>query len=97
MESNPTVSAFAAVARLFWMVLGPGLLFLLAYKIAQNGAGWFTPLSISYLVGLALVVGARHVDPLDAYGEPRARGVVRGYTIGTLAIGILAWVVAHWL
>lgn len=95
MESNPSVSAFAAIARLFWIVLGPLVLFLLAYKISQSDHDWWTPLSISYLVVVPLLIWARHIDPLDAYGEPRAPGIVRNFTVGALAVGGAVWVAAH--
>ena len=97
MESNQSNSAFAAIARLFWMFLGPGILFLLAYNIAEKNEGWVAPLSIAFLVILVLVIAARQVDPFDSYGEPRVPGVVWRFTIGAIVVGLLLWVVVHML
>jgi hypothetical protein len=95
MESNQSNSAFAAVARIFWMFLGPGILFLLAYNIAQKNEGWVTPFSIAFLVILVLVIAARQVDPFDSYGEPRLPGVVWGFTFGAIVVGLLLWGIVH--
>lgn len=95
METPKPVSAFAAIARLNWLFLGPGVSFLAAYTIYQNDKPWSSPLSIAFLIGLGLLIGFRQVDPLDSYGEPRPAGIVMGYAMGTLVIGLAAWILAY--
>lgn len=95
METPKPVSAFAAIARLIWLFLGPGVLFLTAYTIYQNDEPWSSPLSVVFLLGLGLLIVFRQADPLDSYGEPRSAGIVKGFAIGTLVIGLAAWTLAH--
>jgi hypothetical protein len=97
METPKPVSAFATIARLIWLFLGPGVLFLTAYTIYQNDEPWSSPLSVAFLLGLGLLIVFRQADPLDSYGEPRPAGLVTGYAVGTVVIGLVAWMLAHWL
>lgn len=91
-----------AVARLFWMMLGPALLFLLAGIIAKNGNGWFAPASIAFVIILIGVIVARWSDPETGYGDPTTPADLPKFTVGTIVVGLITWLLAnalgnHWL
>jgi hypothetical protein len=61
---------------MFWMMIGPAILFLLSLGIARDGGGWFTPKDIAFLVILGgLILGRlaefRGGDPRTADGGRR--------------------------
>ena len=94
-------SGLIGFARLFWIAVGPALLFLLAAFIAQEQDGWFTLPSIAFLLVMVGVVGARELDPDNSYGEPTTPRDRRAHAIGTIGIGLALWVSAnvlgnHW-
>lgn len=101
MEANRS-SGLVAFARLFWMAIGPTILFLLAGTVAKNGIGWFAPASIAFLITLPVVIAARWFDGDNSYGDPTTPAEIRTYTAGAIFVGLALWVVAnflgnHWL
>jgi hypothetical protein len=102
MASDQSTSFLGILARLFWMMVGPAILMLLAYSLTGNAKGWFAPSSIAFLAVLAAVTIARWMDPRTSEGAPTTSAHLRRYTVSTLGIGLVAWVVAnllgnHWL
>jgi hypothetical protein len=95
MASNQSTSTFEVMARVFWMLVGPGTLSILAISIAENHRGWFAARSIAFLVVLVAVITARWMDPLNSYGEPATPGQRRSYMLFTAFIGLLAWVITN--
>jgi hypothetical protein len=100
MEANRS-SGLVALARLFWMLIGPAILFMLAGTIAGNDTGWFAPASIAFLVILPVMIAARWMDGDNSYGDPTTPAEVTTYTIGAIIVGLALWVVAnfagnHW-
>jgi hypothetical protein len=73
MSPNST-SGLAPLGRIFWMMVGPASLFLLAIAIARDPSGWFTPRDFAFLFVLAAMIAARLLefrgDPHTASGEP---------------------------
>ncbi len=97
MASNQSTSCIAATARVFWIMVGPGILSILAIRIAESHTGWFSPLSIAFLVVLIGVTTARWLDPLNSYGEPATPGQRRRYLLFAGGIGLVGWVLTNLL
>jgi hypothetical protein len=102
MATNQSTSLVGIFARLFWMMVGPAILMLLAYSLTDDAKGWFAPSSITFLVVLAAVTITRWLDPRTSDGEPATRAHLRRYTVSTVGIGLVAWAIAnlvgnHWL
>ena len=106
MAAERITSLGALFVRLFWMVLGPAVLFVLACNIGSGPYGWLTGTDFAYLVVLALMLGARWLDyrggGQTAAGEPMTEADLRGYVVGALVVGLVVWAGAnvvgnHWL
>jgi hypothetical protein len=103
MMATNNSSGIVMLARLFWMMAGPGFLLLLAVSIAHKEiGGWFTPASIAYLVVLVGVIVARRLDPQNSYGDATTTVELQRHSIGTISVGLVIWVVVnllgnHWL
>lgn len=96
----PTNSGLVGLARIYWMMAGPLLLFLLILSIAEGTAGWFTAQDVAFLLALAALMFARWFefhggDPRNAVGEPIAPTQLRKYLVGALTIGAALWIVAN--
>jgi len=100
-------SAIAVVARIFWMMLGPVMLFVVAISIARQGEGWWTGLDMLYLVTLPALIVARLFefqagDPQTTTGEPATFADLQQYAVGVVLVGMAVWLAAnllgnHWL
>lgn len=108
MTTNPpTTPVVPALARLFWMMIGPLVLILLTFVILQMGQGWLTAADIAFLAILAGVILARWLEfqggqPQTATGEPATPAHLRRFIVAALPIGLGIWVIAnllgnHWL
>lgn len=100
MSTRPTTSFIIVLARVFWMMLGPVLLFLSMIGILQNPGGWFTSADVAFLIFLNLTVLARWMefrggDPRTATGEPATPMDLRRYITAALPIGLGAWVISN--
>lgn len=87
----------AALARVYWMLLGPMALALAAFSIVKAGPGWLNPADIAYFALLAAVLAARCLEfragsPQTAEGEPATPADLRRYLIATSVIGLAIWV-----
>jgi hypothetical protein len=96
-SSNETTSLRQVVVRMFWMMLGPGVLALLLFNIAGQGKGWLATSSIAFLVVLGGVILARSFDPRNSFGEPSTTADFRRYAVGALGLGVAAWALANLL
>lgn len=106
-ENTKGTSLGVACARVFWMMVGPLALAVLAFNVALKGGGWLTAIDVAYLAVLGLVLTARWLEfrtghGQTATGEPMTAADFRGYIVTTVAVGLAAWVVAnfvgnHWL
>jgi hypothetical protein len=89
-------SGLAPVGRLFWMMVGPAILFLLALTIARDGGGWFTAKDVAFLAVLGGMIFGRFLefrggDPRTADGMPATPAQLRRYAVAILAIGLTVW------
>lgn len=97
MSVPPKAQASAALARVFWMLLGPMALVLTAMAVLRAGRGWLTGADVAYLSFLAAVLLARWFefragDPQTADGEPATAQDLRRYLVVTTTVGLVVWV-----
>ena len=100
MNSDTPASVVSIVVRVFWMMIGPVFLFLIALSMAMNGGGWFAPRSIAYLVMTAALLGARWYEfrlgnPLTEMGTRATPEDLRRYALWTSLTALGVWAVAN--
>ncbi len=94
-------SMFLLFSRLFWIMLGPGILLLSTVTIlSSQQTGWRTGADIAYFVALAGMLSGRYFEhrggiPRTSTGEPATAGDLRRYAIVVAAGGISIWVLAN--
>lgn len=96
----PTSSLTLLLARVFWIMLGPAVLFLLAIAVVQNPGGWFTVPDLAFLTVLSLTLLARQLEfrgghPRTATGEPATAADLKRYSRFALSLGLGTWVLAN--
>lgn len=105
---TPRTTSFpVALARVFWMMVGPMALVVLLIGILTKGSGWFTLTDFAFFTVLggmllARVIEFRGGNPLTDLGEPATPAHLRRYVIATLVVGLGVWVLAnlignHWV
>lgn len=99
MQTNST-SGIAPVGRMFWMLIGPALLFVLGFGIALGERGWFTLKDIVFLVVLVgMILGRlaefRGGDPRTAAGEAATQAHFRRYSVIVILGGLGVWTGAN--
>ena len=61
-QSKPVSSLKILVVHLFWMLLGPALLFAVLYGNTTEDKSWFSETDLAYFIILGSVVLARWLD-----------------------------------
>lgn len=102
MNANPTPKPIGMLTRVFWMMIAPLALVLLAYFIVKTGNGWMTGFDIGFLSVLAAMVGARWLEfrvgePQTTDGAPATTRDLRRFAWGALVGGLLVWAAANLL
>ena len=97
-ESNS--SAGSVLPRLYWMLLGPMLLFVMFALIAKHptwAIGWRDILFWCVVVSLGAVrwVDVRHFAGLTADGMPATRRDVGRHALIVSALAAILWTLAH--
>lgn len=100
MNSLQHTPGSVGLARLFWMLIGPMILTLLALSIASRGESWFTAFDLIFLACLCLLPLARWYEfqagnPRTSTGEAASGRDLRGYRMFALFIGLAVWVSAN--
>jgi hypothetical protein len=100
--TQPTNALLPVLGRIFWMMVGPMLLAILAVSIVSIGNGWFTAADFGFLGVLGLLITARWLEfhagsPQTSTGEPATPDHLRRYVLGALLIGVGIWVAANLL
>ena len=86
--------------RMMWIAIGPGILLLTLFKIAENGTGWITALDVLFFVVLAITIASRwwdfnRGDRTTTTGEIATLDHMRRYTVIMVVLGVVAWIVAN--
>jgi hypothetical protein len=95
MPSNEPTSIVGGLIRLFWMIVGPVALVLLAVNLATHKRGWGDLMNVAFLVILIALIVARRSDPNSADGTPTTPAQLRNYSIAALVLGIATWFVVN--
>jgi hypothetical protein len=100
LQKTPDTTLGLAVARIYWILLGPLALFLLTFRIASGGGGWMTLADIFYLLFLGLLLAARWAEYRSgrgrtSTGEPMTAQGFRTVMILTACVGVSVWVFAN--
>jgi hypothetical protein len=90
----------APLARLFWMMIGPILLFILAFANTMDRNGWHSGADIGFFIVLIATVYARWREyraggAQTADGQPATPAQVHRFIAATLAIGLAVWAIAN--
>lgn len=98
--TDPQTSFTAAIARIFWMMIGPLALILLAFKIVQTGNSWLTPIDLAFFAVLAAVIVGRWLefrggDPRTTTGEPATPADLRRFVVAAMVGGFGVWALAN--
>ena len=100
MTTDSQTSFSMTIARIFWMMIGPLALILLAFKIVQTGTGWLTPIDLSFFGVLAAVIVCRWLefrggDPRTSTGEPATPDDLRRFVVTATLGGVGVWALAN--
>ncbi len=97
------VSSFGVfLSRVFWIIVGPMTLAILALAILNSGSGWLTAIDAAFFVILACLLAARWFEfqsghATTATGQPTSDRVMLQYTVVALLVSVGVWVVANFL
>lgn len=100
MPSTTTTPFTVLLARAFWMMVGPGLLFLAAAQIVKTGLGWLTAADLAFGGIVLAMMFARWAEGRSGHaqradGQPAQPGDVRRYVTWLAVAGLVVWVVAN--
>jgi hypothetical protein len=101
MNDYNNASSFAdLLARIFWMMIGPLCLALLAFTIIRIGSGWLTWADMAYMAVLWGMLLARWLEfrggnPRTGDGQPATPVHLRRYVKSAIPLGIGMWFVAN--
>ncbi len=97
-----TSSFVVVLGRIFWMILGPLCLFLLAFALTKQPPGWFRVLDLAFFALLGSIILVRWLEfrsgrAQTATGEPATAADLRKYTVMMVALGFVVWIGANLL
>lgn len=100
LDNTKGTSFGVAVARVFWMMIGPLALAVLGLNVAMKGGGWLTATDSAYLIVLGLVLASRWLEYRSgkgqtAEGKPLTEAGLRRYLLLTASVGLAVWVGAN--
>jgi len=100
MDSQHYTPNSVGFARVFWMLLGPLTLVLLAMSIVSRGTSWATPADFAFLAVVALLPLARwyefrHGHAETSTGEPATAAHIGRYCFLSIAGGGAIWVISN--
>jgi hypothetical protein len=97
----PGISSVSVLfGRLMWFMIGPGILFGIAYAIVTQGTGWLTGLDASFFAIVVLMVWGRGLEQRSgvattAEGKPANWDHFRRYIRFLLPIAAAVWITAN--
>ena len=85
--------------RMFWVMVGPGLLGLLLLLMGMQKKVWLAGIDGVFVGTLCLLIVARWVDfrfadPTLTTGEIATVSQIRNYSLGAVVIGLVSWLTA---
>ncbi|HQH28418.1 MAG TPA: hypothetical protein PLP17_13555 [Oligoflexia bacterium] len=98
IKSNSLIVLFG---RVFWMLIGPGLMLLCLFEIVDTDRSWSPSMANAlFIICLLLTAVARWIEfrggePRTADGEPAAPQVLQRYIKGLFLYGICLWAAAN--
>jgi hypothetical protein len=101
MSNDENITSLAALfTRVFWMMIGPLSLVLLAFTIVRIGSGWFTWADGGYLAVLAGMLYARWWEfrtgrAKTTEGQPATEQDLRSYAQQASGLALAMWVAAN--
>jgi hypothetical protein len=101
-HDDEITSLWAIFSRVYWMMIGPLGLVLLAFTIIRAGTGWLTWIDLGYLAMLGGMLLARWWEFREGRakttdGQPAAPADLRRYVQQAASLGLVMWVVANLL
>lgn len=87
--------------RLAWMFIGPMTAMVAALLILTSGSGWLTKFDLTYLIAVAVTIGARWAgylsgDVTDDDGHPTTSpSTLRSYTLRITSVALALWLVTN--
>lgn len=90
---------WAFAVRMFWVMVGPGLLALMLLLMGMQKKVWLAAIDGIFVCTLCLLIVARWIDfrfadPTLTTGEIATAGQIRNYSIGAVVLGLVAWLTA---
>lgn len=100
MDDSKTTPAYAVLARITWMMIGPLAIAMAAYRVWSSGGGWVTATNQAYFIALAITLLGRVLEfcggnPQRATGEPATSSDLRTYIAGVIVVGLLLWLTVN--
>ena len=97
-----TSSNSAALARLFWMAVGPGILSVILVTIVNRASGWLTLSNLFFFVVLAAMIFARWWEfqggnAKTGMGDPATPTDLRRYVLFMTFLSLSVWLAANLL
>lgn len=88
--------------RMFWAMIGPGLLSLMLLLMGMQKKVWFAAIDGAFVGVLCLLILARWIDfrfadPTVMTGEIGTVPQIRQYSIGAVVLGLVSWLTASLL
>ena len=99
-QSKPVSSLKVLVVHLFWMLLGPALLFAILYGNTTEDKSWFSATDLTFFIILSLVVLARWLDQRSGQctlsdGQASTWKDYRRFVYVFVPAALLAWVATN--
>lgn len=99
VHEPPATSPAGCVVRIFWAILGPGLVGAVGFILILNKPPMGSALDFVLLAGLILLIAARLIDSASGTALPGStdigRTARRKYIVGVVVFGALVFVIAH--
>jgi hypothetical protein len=102
-HSAPHIASLTArLVRVGWMVVGHGLLLLVAVQIAVSRQGFFTEADLAFWLTVASLLGLRYLDITRFHGqtvtgEPATLSHWRDYAVVAVMFSLGLWLLSHGL
>lgn len=95
----PSQPFWTLVVRLFWAMIGPGVLAILLLLMAMQKEAWVEGIDVVFIVVLLLLIVTRWIDFVYAdqtlmTGEIATASQIRKHSILAVIFGLVTWVIA---